>query len=127
MSFLIKFIKGFFTFIASSFLSSKLIKAVAVIFTFEFLKKGIALLGFVVLTYVGSSFTLDAAYDQMQAQINSGLTGLPSQWYQVIFMGAFELRLDDALTNVFTAYAIAYSITTYKASSTIGINKKVAA
>ncbi|GAB6069678.1 hypothetical protein JCM30760_07750 [Thiomicrorhabdus hydrogeniphila] len=103
-----------------SLISTKLVKSIITFFTVGFLSKILFVLGISFITYQGTQFTLDFAYNAMLLAFQS-MPDAPSQWLTVLFMGASELRVDDALTNILTAYAAAWSIVTTKASSALAL------
>ena len=115
-------IGNFLVSLFTALLSSKMVKAIAGLFTVTFLGKALTVLGISFITYQGSQFTLDFAYSAMQSVFQS-LPSAPSQWLQVLWMGVYELRVDDALTNILTAYATAWAIVTTKATSNLAVTK----
>lgn len=77
------------------------------------------LLGLAFVTYEGSQFTLDWAMLAMQEQITTMQTVGEGEWLSAVFMGASTLKLDAVLTNLFTAYSLAFAISTMKTGSNL--------
>lgn len=70
----------------------------------------IAILGIGTISYQGFSYTLDWAVQQMQ----SVLVQLPPDQMEILSVVATQLRVDDVLTVIFSAYATVLAMWTFQ-------------
>jgi len=93
-------------------------KGVANAFVTFGLLKLFAVLGLSFVVYSGSQFTLDWAFSALQVY-TAQLSTINSNWAEILFMAASQLRIDDVLTNLFTAYSAAWAISTMRTGANL--------